>query len=88
MEIDLLGLDRPGLVHEISALLAAHRINVEELATDRTTAANSGDRVFHARVNVVIPEGADVAAVRRDLERLAGDLMVEIRLAEALGTAR
>ena len=65
MEIDLLGLDRPGLVHEISALLAAHRINVEELATDRTTAANSGDHVFHAQVHVVIPEGADVAAVRR-----------------------
>ena len=31
MEIELLGVDRPGLVHEISALLAAHRINVEEL---------------------------------------------------------
>jgi glycine cleavage system regulatory protein len=88
MEIDLLGLDRPGLVHEISALLAAHRINVEELATDRTAAAHSGDLVFHARVNVVIPGDVDVAAVRGDLERLAGDLMVEIRLVEALGTAR
>ncbi|HEX5828466.1 MAG TPA: ACT domain-containing protein, partial [Candidatus Limnocylindrales bacterium] len=31
VEIDLLGLDRPGLVHEISALLLAHRVNVEEL---------------------------------------------------------
>src|SRR5512140_1039463 len=33
MEIELLGVDRPGLVHEVSALLAAHRINVEELVT-------------------------------------------------------
>jgi glycine cleavage system regulatory protein len=88
MEIELLGLDRPGLVHEISALLAANRINVEELATDRTTAAHSGDPMFHAHVRVLIPETVDVVAVRRGLERLAGDLMVEIRLAEALGAPR
>jgi len=83
MVIELLGLDRPGLVHEISALLAAHRINVEELATDRPPAAHSGDHMFHARIGVIIPETVDVAAVRQGMERLAGDLMVEIRLAEA-----
>ncbi len=88
MEIDVLGLDRPGLVHEISTLLAAHRINVEELATDRPAAAHSGDRMFHAQIRVIIPETVDVNAVRGGLERLAGDLMVEIRLAEALGAAR
>ena len=84
MHIELLGLDRPGLVHEISTLLASYRINVEELATDRTVAANSGDHMFHADIRVVIPETADVLAVRQGLERLADDLMVEIRLAEAL----
>jgi len=88
MEIELLGVDRPGLVHEISALLAAHRINVEELSTDRPAAAHSGDRMFHADIRVNIPETVDLAAVRDGLERLAGDLMVEIRLAEALGSRR
>jgi glycine cleavage system regulatory protein len=88
MEIELLGLDRPGLVHEISALLAAHGINVEELATDRPTAVHSGDRMFHAHLAVIVPETVDVTAVRHGLERLAGDLMVDIRLAEALGAAR
>lgn len=84
MEIELIGLDRPGLVHEISTLLASHRINVEELDTDRPVAAHSGDSMFHAHVRVVIPDNVDVAAVRQGLERLAGDLMVEIRVAEAL----
>jgi len=87
MDIELLGLDRPGLIHEISALLATHRINVEELDTDRRVAAHSGDPLFHAHIRVVIPETIEVSAVRDGLERLAGDLMVEIRLAEALGTA-
>lgn len=86
MEIDLIGLDRPGLVHEVSTLLAANRINVEELATDRPAAAHSGDRMFHAHLRVIIPETVDLAAVRHGLERLAGDLMVEVRLAEALGS--
>ena len=88
MEIELVGLDRPGLVHEISALLAAHRINVEDLATDLPPAAHSGDRLFHAHIRVSIPETVEVTAVRDGLERLAGDLMVEIRLAEALGAPR
>jgi len=88
MEIELLGLDRPGLVHEVSALLAAHRINVEELDTDRPAAAHSGDQMFHAHVRVLIPDTVDVSAVRQGLERLAGDLMVEVRLAEALGAPR
>ncbi len=88
MEIELVGLDRPGLVHEISALLAAHRINVEDLATDREMAAHSGDPMFRAHIRVVIPEGMDVTVLRGALERLAGDLMVEIRLAEASSPAR
>jgi glycine cleavage system regulatory protein len=88
MEIELLGVDRPGLVHEVSALLAAHRINVEELATDRRAAAHSGDHMFHAHIRVIIPETVDETAVRHGLERLAGDLMVEIRLAEAPGAPR
>jgi glycine cleavage system regulatory protein len=82
LTIELLGQDRPGLVHEISALLAAHRVNVEELATDRTVAAHSGDRLFHADMRVVIPETMDATMLREGLERLAADLMVEIRLAE------
>lgn len=86
MEIELLGLDRPGLVHEVSALLAAHGINVEDLATDRALAAHSGDRMFHAHIRVILPETVDVTAVRHGMERLAHDLMVEIRLAEGGST--
>lgn len=88
MEIDLVGLDRPGLVHEISALLATHGVNVEELVTDRIAAANSGGLMFHARIRVNIPEAVEVGVVRGGLERLAGDLLVEVRLAEAFGRPR
>jgi glycine cleavage system regulatory protein len=81
MELELLGLDRPGLVREVSRLLAAQKINVEELITDRSSAPMSGEMMFRARARLAVPAGVDLAAVRASLERLAGDLMVEIRLA-------
>ena len=82
MELDLLGLDRPGLVREVSRLLAQAGINVEELSTDRSSAPMSGEMMFRARARLQVPGSVDVAEVRSGLERLAGDLMVEIRLAE------
>lgn len=80
MHIELVGLDRPGLVHEISALLASYRVNVEELTTERTTAAHSGDRMFRADLRVLLPADVEPWTIRDGLERLAADLMVEIRL--------
>jgi len=84
MRIELLGLDRPGLLHEVTALLAARRANVEELATDRTVAAHSGDRMFRADIRVAVPDDLDASALRDGLERLAADLMVEIGLVEGV----
>ena len=88
MEVTLLGLDRPGLVREISRLFATRRVNVEELVTDRYSAPMSGEPMFQARARVNLPADADMADLRGSLERLAGDLMVEIRVVEALGTAK
>ena len=82
MNLELVGLDRPGLVREVSRLLAQHSINVEELTTDRSSAPMSGDMMFRAQARIHVPASVEVSAVRSGLERLAGDLMVEIRLAE------
>jgi glycine cleavage system regulatory protein len=88
MEVELLGLDRPGLVKEISRLLASRRINVEELATDVYSAPMTGDSMFRARARVGVPPDVDENELRQSLERLAHDLMVEIRLAETETAAR
>ena len=55
---------------------------------DRPTAAHAGDRMCHAHIRVIIPGPGDVTAVRRAFERLAGHLMVDIRLADVLGAQR
>lgn len=82
MNLDLVGLDRPGLVREISQLLAQHGVNVEELTTDRTSAPMSGEMLFRAVARVKVPADVDAARLRQRLERLATDLTIEIRLDE------
>jgi glycine cleavage system regulatory protein len=80
--LEVVGQDRPGIIREIARVLASHDINVEELHTECSSAAMSGETLFKARALVNIPEGCDVAAVRRALEKIAEDLIVEISLAE------
>lgn len=82
LDLEVVGLDRPGIVRELSQLLAGSGANVEELATDRTSAAMSGEMLFVAKARVRLPSNADLTGLRAALERLASDLMVEIKLVE------
>jgi glycine cleavage system regulatory protein len=86
MDLELVGLDRPGIVREIAQLLAANGVNVEELTTDRQSAPMSGEMLFVARAHVHVPAGTDVGVLRAALERVASDLVVEIKLEERRAT--
>ena len=81
LSLELIGLDRPGIVREISQLLVTNGVNVEELITNRTSAPMSGDMLFEARARVHVPADTDLPSLRAGLERLAADLVVEIKLA-------
>ena len=80
--LEIVGQDRPGIVREISRTLAGHGVNVEELTTECSSAAMSGETHFKASARLSIPAHCDSGALRRDLEKIAEDLIVEISLAE------
>jgi len=82
MDLELVGLDRPGIVREISQLLASNGVNVEELVTDRHSAPMSGEMLFEARAHVHVPRATNLTVLRAALERVANDLVVEIKLEE------
>ncbi|HUK66806.1 MAG TPA: ACT domain-containing protein [Anaeromyxobacteraceae bacterium] len=81
--LDVVGLDRPGIVREISHALHAFGVNIEELATDRTTAPMSGELLFRSHATLRVPARTDPGQVRSSLERLASDLMVQVKLEDA-----
>lgn len=83
IEVECVGQDRPGVVRDISRVLARSGANVEELATDGMSAPMSGELIVRARIRASFPDQADLAELRTDLEKVATDLMVEIRVVEA-----
>lgn len=83
--LELVGQDRPGILRSISAVLAAHRVNVEELSSECVSTPMGGGTLFQARASVLVPEKANLAAVRTDLEKIAADLMVDLKLQPATG---
>lgn len=83
--LELVGQDRPGILRSISGVLAAHGVNVEELASERVSAPMGGGTLFQAHATVLVPAKAKLAAVRADLEKIAADLMVDLKLQPAKG---
>jgi glycine cleavage system regulatory protein len=81
--IELVGQDRPGILRSVSGVFAAHGVNVEELASERVPAPHGGGTLFQARATVFVPATVKVAAVRADLEKIAADLMVDLKLEPA-----
>ena len=83
VNLSLLGQDHPGIVRQISQVLAAHGVNVEELNTECRRAPNSGQELFSAQATLRIPAGVQTDQLRSALEQVAADLMVDVRLEES-----
>lgn len=82
-ELELVGQDRPGILRAVTGVLAAHGVNVEELTSDCVSAPMGGGSLFQARARVVVPAGVKLEEVRAGLEKIAHDLMVDLRLQPA-----
>lgn len=78
--LDLVGQDRPGIIHDISEILTRHHVNVHELDTECQSASMSGELLFLASARMQIPPDTSIDQLRRDLEDLANELMVDIKL--------
>lgn len=78
--LEIVGQDRPGILRSVSGVLASHGLNVEELASERVSAPMGGGTLFQAHALVLVPENVTLAAVRDDLEKIAADVMVDLRL--------
>ena len=81
-KLEIVGSDRPGIVREITSALARASVNVEEFSSEVVSAPMSGETLFKASARLQIPEGCDVAALKKDLEKIAADLLVDVSFAD------
>lgn len=79
-DLEVIGSDHPGIVRDVFEALATVGVNVEELGTRTYSAPDSGGILFEATARLESPATLDHHEVREQLERIAQDIMVEIRL--------
>ena len=76
--IEVVGHDRPGIVRQISQVLAQQQVNIEELTTVCESAPMSGEELFRATAQVQLPVAGELRQLQQALEQIASDLMVDI----------
>ena len=79
-EIGILGLDRPGIVKEISTALAALDINVEEFHSFVEAAPMSGQPLFKADLAIGIPAEVNLPLLHEKLDAISQNLDIECML--------
>jgi len=82
LKLDLVGQDRPGIVRDLSRAIADLGVSIEELETELSSAAMSGEHLFTARAVLRVPATVRSAELRRVLEAIANELMVDLTLDE------
>ena len=82
LRIDLVGTDHPGIVRDVSAVLARHGLSIESITTERRDAPMAGGQIFEAHILVRVPPGADPSDVRDDLERVASEVFVDLTIGQ------
>jgi glycine cleavage system regulatory protein len=74
---ELVGSDRPGIVRELSTALAGLGVSIDLLETATEQEAWTGQTVFRARAEVVVPDTVSFDAVRAALEDISGEIVVD-----------
>lgn len=79
IRFEVVGRDRPGIVHEVSHAIALLGIGIVELATSTESAAMDGGQLFRAEALVRLPDGVSREDLTSALEGLSNDLMVDVQ---------
>ena len=82
LHLEVVAQDRPGIIRDITAILARRGVNIEELSTHVLSGSFSGEVLFRAEARLRAPADTTIEALRTDVEHLGNELMVDIRPAE------
>ena len=80
LQLDLVGQDRPGIVREVTTVLAGLGVNIEDFVTSRENSSMSGALLFRASARLMVPDGTHPDEVQNALERISGEIMVDFSM--------
>lgn len=82
VKLDLVGAERPGIVRDVTQALTSLGVNIEEFASGLEGEPFTGAPMFHATARLSVPEGLKLEHLRKALERLAAEIMVDLTVAD------
>ncbi|MCI4680767.1 amino acid-binding protein [Rhodoblastus acidophilus] len=78
LRLELVGLDHPGIIRDISHVLAEQNVSIAELESECVSGSFSGEAMFKAKALVTLPDDLHVEDLRHALEAIAHELMVDL----------
>jgi glycine cleavage system regulatory protein len=78
LTLELLGHDRPGIIHDITRELASLNVNIEELESEQRAAPMSSELMFYAHLKLGLPDGVTADDVQGAFEAMPDPLTVDL----------
>ena len=82
VKLELTGLDRPGIVRDLSRNLAQQAVSIDDLHTEIVDGGTSAEHLFKVKALLVVPDSLPNEKSRQALDALANEMMVDIALGE------
>lgn len=80
--LEISGPDKPGIVLQISRILARNGIDIDEFHTQRLETTSGGRRSFRADIRVSIPKHVDSREISRAIDLMSDSLHLEATMHE------
>ena len=82
IDLNLVGHDRPGIVRDVTEVLLGLGVSIEEFTSDIESAPFTGEEMFRLTARLIVPENVAGEELRAALEKLAGEIMVDVTVRE------
>lgn len=78
----IVGRERQGIVRDVTQALTRLGVNIEEFVSGVEGEPFTGAEMFRAKLRIRLPDGLAVDELRRTLERLAAEIMVDLSVGD------
>jgi glycine cleavage system regulatory protein len=85
--LEIVGNERPGIVRDVTQALTGLGVNIEEFMSGLEGEPFTGVEMFRATARLGVPEGLKLDELRKALERLAAEIMVDLAVDDGQPTA-
>ncbi|HEX5514634.1 MAG TPA: glycine cleavage system protein R [Gammaproteobacteria bacterium] len=75
--VEVVALDRPGIVNQLANFFTRRGINIRDLATASYSAAHTGTPMFSVQMTVDVPAGTHIAHLRDDFMDFCDELNLD-----------